>query len=80
MLKIEFDNLEVDPPGTVVSGRIAAYINIQADLRIHIDGRLFFDEPAVCVVELADQVRAWISSGAPRFRRAPSCRSGWSCR
>lgn len=61
-LRTEISDLRVDPPGTEITDRTRAYVNIEAHLRIYIGDRVFLDEPMFCVVELAGMVNAWLFS------------------
>lgn len=61
-MKLEFSSLRIEPAGMKISDEARALTNIEADLRIHVAGRMFFDEAMICVVELADALNYWVSS------------------
>lgn len=61
-LRLEFDNVRIDPPGTAITNAALASTNIEADVRIFVGDRLFVDAPVLCVVEFASVLNAWLSS------------------
>ncbi len=60
-MKFEIGTIWIDPPGTKISSLAHAFTNIDADVRIYIGDRLFFDAQ-LCIVEFANAIQRWLSS------------------
>ncbi|MGI9384464.1 MAG: hypothetical protein ACR2PO_15025 [Methyloligellaceae bacterium] len=67
-MKLEIGAVWIDPPGLEITSLPIAYTNIDAEVRIYLGDRLFFDA-TVCIVELANAVQRWSAADRPRPAR-----------
>ncbi len=62
-IRLTFENLRIDPPGTEITSQALAFTNIEADVRVYLGGRLFLDAILLTVVEFAGVLNGWLVSG-----------------
>lgn len=60
MIKFEIDSVHIDPEGLKIIEDYQALLNIGATLKIFQNGKMFFEEPCITIVELAQQLSKWL--------------------
>jgi len=61
MITYEIDNIIKDPSVAKLRDKWDYLINIEADLNVYLNGSLYFSEPMMTIVELAVELKKWLS-------------------
>ena len=67
MITFEIENIIKDPESSKLKDDWELLINIEGDLKVYLNGTLFFSEPMMTIVEFAVELNKWLSK--------PSCGS-----
>lgn len=61
MITFQIDNIIKDPESSKLEDNWELMINVEGDLKIYLNGSLFFSEPMMTIVELAVELNKWLS-------------------
>jgi len=60
MISFEIDNIIKDPESSKLKDDWELLINIEGDLKVYLNGALFFSAPMMTIVEFAVELKKWL--------------------